>query len=144
MQPSTTISSNTQTQPDPVPNEHQHIIDYLVSDLHNGDNLLAEVEPMSSYGDQVTADLCRRAAVGKERYGTFLQPFNGRDALLDSYEEALDLATYLMQAVVESKASKSDEVYWAYRDALYVAARIAKLMEKRTNGQGGKEAGVQE
>lgn len=99
---------------------------------------------MSSYGDQVTKNLCERAEIGRKRYGTYLQPFNGRDALLDSYEEALDLATYLMQAVAESRASKSDEVYWAYRDALYVAARIAKLMEKRTNGQGSKEAGVQE
>lgn len=142
MQHSTTISSTTQS--DPIPNENRNIIDYLVDDLHNEQNLLQEVEPMSSYGDQVATDLCARAMIGKERYGTFLQPFNGRDALLDSYEEALDLATYLMQAVVESKASKSDEVYWAYQDALYVAARIAKLMEKRQNGQGSKEAGVQE
>ena len=35
------------------------------------------------------------------RYGTALQPHNGRDALLDAYEEALDLAMYLKQAIVE-------------------------------------------
>jgi hypothetical protein len=142
VQRSTTISSTTQS--DPVPNSNRNIIDYLVDDLHDGENLLGEVEPMESYGDKVTTDLCQRSLIGRERYGTFLQPFNGRDALLDSYEEALDLATYLMQVVVETKASKRDEVYWAYRDALYVAARIAKLMEKRQNGQGGKEVGVQE
>lgn len=143
MQHSTTTSSTT-TQPDPTPNEHQRIIDYLVNDLHNEDNLLHESEPMSSYGDQVTTDLCKRAEIGKERYGTYLQPHNGRDALWDSYEEALDLATYLMQVVVETGSTKKDEEYWAYRDALYVAARIAKLMEKRKNGQGSKEVGVQE
>lgn len=143
MQPSTTISSTTQS--DPVPNDNKNVIDYIVDDLHDEDNLLHECEPMSSYGDQVATDLCQRAMIGKERYGTFLQPFNGRDALLDAYEEALDLATYLMQVVVESKASKRDEVYWAYRDALYVAARIAKIRELRNNnGQGSEEVGVQE
>lgn len=143
MQHSTTTSSST-TQPEPIPNEHQRIIDYLVNDLHDEDNLLHEVEPMSSYGDQVTTDLCRRAEIGRDRYGTYLQPHNGRNALQDSYEEALDLATYLMQVVVETGATKKDEIYFAYQDALYVAARIAKLMEKRQNGQGSKEAGIQE
>jgi hypothetical protein len=141
--PLSTIISST-TQSDPVHNSNAPIIESLLDDLTNEGNLEREVEPMVSYGDQVTTDLRKRAEIGKERYGTYLQPFNGRDALLDSYEEALDLATYLMQAVVESKAKPADEVYWAYRDALCVAARIAKLIEKRENGQGGKKAGVQE
>ena len=42
-----------------------------------------------------------RDRVGRERYGTPLQPHNGRDALQDAYEEALDLAAYLKQAIVE-------------------------------------------
>lgn len=49
----------------------------------------------------VRADLEAREQVGIERYGTSLQPNNGRDALLDAYEEALDLACYLKQAIVE-------------------------------------------
>lgn len=143
MQPSTTTSSTM--QPDPVPNDQPKVIDALVNDLHNEENLLAEVEPMCSYGDIVTTDLISRAFIGKERYGVFLQPHNGRDALQDAYEEALDLATYLMQVVMEQKASKKDEVYWAYRDALSVAARIAKLKElRKLHGTSSKEAGVQE
>ena len=143
MQHSTTTSSIM--QPDPTPNDQPKVIDALVNDLHNEDNLLHESEPMSSYGDVVTQDIINRAFIGKERYGVFLQPHNGRDALLDAYEEALDLATYLMQVVMETKASKSDEVYWAYRDSLYVAARIAKLREQRNDhGKGSKEVGVQE
>jgi len=51
--------------------------------------------------DLVTADVEQRKQVGIERYGTPLQPFNGRDALQDAYEEALDLATYLKQMIVE-------------------------------------------
>ena len=49
----------------------------------------------------VRADLDAREQVGVERYGTPLQAFNGRDALRDAYEEALDLACYLRQAMVE-------------------------------------------
>ncbi len=49
----------------------------------------------------VRADLEQREHVGIQRYGTPLQPHNGRDALRDAYEEALDLACYLKQAMVE-------------------------------------------
>lgn len=46
-----------------------------------------------------------RKEIGRERYGTVLQPFNGRDALRDAYEEALDLCQYLKQALVERETS---------------------------------------
>lgn len=49
----------------------------------------------------VIADMNQRDRVGRERYGTPLQPFNGRDALVDAYQEALDLAVYLRQAIYE-------------------------------------------
>lgn len=49
----------------------------------------------------VRNDLVTREQVGVERYGTPLQPHNGRDALRDAYEEALDLTCYLRQAIAE-------------------------------------------
>lgn len=49
----------------------------------------------------VLKDMVDRDAVGRERYGTPLQGFNGRDALRDAYEEALDLVVYLRQAIYE-------------------------------------------
>lgn len=54
--------------------------------------------------DLVIADIERRKQVGFERYGTLLQPFNGRDALMDAYAEALDLCQYLRQAIEERDA----------------------------------------
>lgn len=51
--------------------------------------------------DLVIADIEGRKVIGVERYGTLLQPFNGRDALRDAYEEALDLCQYLKQALIE-------------------------------------------
>ena len=54
----------------------------------------------------VIADMQARDAVGRERYGVPLQAFNGRDALVDAYQEALDLAVYLRQAIEERKVFK--------------------------------------
>ena len=50
---------------------------------------------------QVIADIEARRELGIKRYGSALQPFNGRDALRDAYEESLDQTMYLKQALVE-------------------------------------------
>lgn len=49
----------------------------------------------------VIGDLYDRRKIGIQRYGVALQAHNGRDALRDAYEEALDLACYLRQAIEE-------------------------------------------
>ena len=51
--------------------------------------------------DLVIADLKKRAEVGLKKYGTYLKANNGRDALLDAYQEACDLTNYLRQAIYE-------------------------------------------
>ena len=51
--------------------------------------------------DLVVADMTARDKLGEKRYGTRLQPFNGRDSLRDAYEEALDLVVYLRTALFE-------------------------------------------
>ena len=51
--------------------------------------------------DAMIVDIESRKALGTKRYGTPLQAHNGRNALLDAYEEALDLAVYLKQALIE-------------------------------------------
>jgi hypothetical protein len=53
--------------------------------------------------DLVIADMQKRDHVGRARYGAPLQSGNGRDALVDAYEEALDLCVYLRQAIEERK-----------------------------------------
>lgn len=51
--------------------------------------------------DLVIADIEDRKRLGIERYGTVLQAFNGRNALVDAYQEALDLVIYLRQVLEE-------------------------------------------
>jgi hypothetical protein len=69
-------------------------------------NRAAQHEPPPTPGsviilDLVLKDLQDRANVGKEKYGTYLMAHNGRDALMDAYQEALDLCMYLRQLLYE-------------------------------------------
>lgn len=65
------------------------------------DQMLPVPNDTEAIHDLVAADLAERKAFGTRKYGTPLQAHNGRDALLDAYEEALDLCVYLKQAMVE-------------------------------------------
>lgn len=49
----------------------------------------------------VIGDMAERDMDGRKKYGVPLQPFNGRDALLDAYKEALDQCVYLRQMIYE-------------------------------------------
>jgi hypothetical protein len=68
---------------------------------------LVEHQPEPQHNDRpavwdiVINDMVERGIMGVKKYGTPLQPFNGRDALIDAYQEALDLCVYLRQAIFE-------------------------------------------
>lgn len=64
-------------QPEPKTNTHPAVWKLVVDDMHARDQQ------------------------GLQRYGTRLQPFNGRKALIDAYQEALDLCVYLRQVIYE-------------------------------------------
>jgi hypothetical protein len=57
----------------------------------------------------VIADIEARRALGISRYGVALQAGNGRDALRDAYEEILDCAAYLRQAIEERDMARRAE-----------------------------------
>ena len=58
--------------------------------------------------DLVIADMEARKQFGINKYGTALQPFNGRDMLQDAYEEILDLCVYLKGRLVEDQIVRED------------------------------------
>lgn len=53
---------------------------------------------------EVVKDMLERHQVGIARYGTPLQPHNGRKVLEDAYAEALDLVVYLKQELMQRDA----------------------------------------
>ena len=83
---------------------------------------------------RVMDDLTERYEKGLEEYGKPLTPFNGRNALQDAYEEALDMALYLKQALMEEQYHApffhqlEDKVIdWAFaRDILLSSTPIAQ------------------
>lgn len=76
----------SQYEPDPIPNDN---------------------EP--SIHDLVIQDMKDRKAMGLAKYGTILQASNGRDPLLDAYQEALDLACYLRQQIEKKQKNQSEK-----------------------------------
>jgi len=50
---------------------------------------------------ELIRDLLDRDKMGTKKYGTTLRTGNGRDALNDALQEALDLVMYLKQAIME-------------------------------------------
>jgi len=49
----------------------------------------------------VINDVFDKSQLGLKKYGTYLQGHNGRDALVDAYQEAIDLVQYLRQMIYE-------------------------------------------
>lgn len=65
-----------------------------------------QAPPGPSSGDVwllVLKDMEGRRLHGIEKYGVPVQPRNGRDPLVDAYQEALDLCVYLRQAIEERR-----------------------------------------
>ena len=97
----------TAEQPPPVPSEKPAIWEMVVEDT---------AERFVGRRDlpAILADMRARDALGRQRYGTPLQAGNGRDALADAYQEALDLAVYLRQHLAEGH-------FWPAERRLYGA-----------------------
>lgn len=78
-------------------------------------------------------DMEDRDRIGRERYGTPLQAHNGRDAVTDAYQEALDLVVYLKQATVELPDDRTLDL--RYREALAFALSLRRWLSAREAGR---------
>lgn len=76
----------------------------------------------------IIADLEARADFGFKKYGTPLQAYNGRDALYDAYQEALDAIMYLGQARMERGVTLPEYIY---QRAIDLAVDLRKLILER-------------
>lgn len=83
-----------------------------------------------SIHDLVSADIAERKRVGLERYGTHLQAGNGRDALIDLYQEILDAACYARQLLEERDPGREREIA-ELRAELVTAARAVTHAENK-------------
>jgi hypothetical protein len=99
----------TKQQPIPIipePGARRDVADWLIQRI--GDAPIAD-------------DIAARRELGISRYGTPLSANNGRDALVDAYQEVLDLLVYLAQDDIENKRKIISDLT---RDTLDIALRI--------------------
>jgi hypothetical protein len=116
------MNERNQEQPHPVSNGHPACWDLVKHSNYGGFYL------------ECVADMRDRDQIGFKRYGVRIQPFNGRDQLVDAYQEALDLCVYLRAAVFEmdSRADSTlDMAVSVYHTALDNALQIRTLLWKR-------------
>lgn len=91
------MSAATSREPSPMSAAGAHIWDLVIADVRlRSGTMFGEVHPVY---DALVADMRARDKMGAERYGTHLQADNGRDPMVDGYQEALDYAVYMRQAV---------------------------------------------
>jgi hypothetical protein len=75
--------------------------------------------------DMVIADMKERDRIGVEKYGVRLRPFDGRDSLVDLYQELLDASVYARKEIHEREYLKLENAI--LRDALEFYANPEKI-----------------
>jgi hypothetical protein len=88
--------------------------------------------PTKAAGDiwlDVIKDMQERHELGMERYGTPLQAFNGRRALVDHYQELLDGLVYARQEIEERRrfAQRLDEAIAILSDAYFAPGQEQRM-----------------
>lgn len=114
------MSEATNPEPAPIPEDGAPSAhDLVIEDLreHHGLHFRLVIE-----------DVRERKAMGLAKYNTILQPNNGRDSLVDAYQEALDLAAYLRN---EREKRGDLTLVVQYRLALELLLLIRGEMEER-------------
>ena len=101
-----------------------------------------EPEPIRSENPAVWSlvirDMADRDAEGAEKYGTRLQPGNGRDALVDAYQEALDLVVYLRQSIWE-RDNGPVPVESCHRKRFYNEIMTDRILPRKLEDWKGKD-----
>lgn len=117
------------SEPPPHRNEHQACWDTFL-DRHEFRELPDDVRAL------IEADIRERDERGGRKYGVRLQPFNGRNALHDIYQEQLDALVYSVQFFVEDCQERrgADPFFDAlhvFQDALRTVERTRRVIRRR-------------
>lgn len=119
-----------QDQPPPITTEGPALWEVVQGDarsFHDKNDLLTEV----------LVDMAERDSVGRARYGVPLQAHNGRDALVDAYQEALDMTVYLRQSVAEVPWGDERADRWqVYEESLRMVFVIRRRIKIRDDAKG--------
>ena len=79
--------------------------------------------------DIVLNDINERRLIGRKKYGTELQSFNGRNPAVDAFQELLDLVVYLRQMIIER--DEMVEVLKCYANADKIGCDLCGISNKK-------------
>jgi hypothetical protein len=79
----------------------------------------------------VIKDMKDRDNQGLEKYGVRLQPYNGRDALVDAYQEVLDASVYLGQFIYEQTEPIDTRINNLFNDILSSIVTLREVIDER-------------
>jgi hypothetical protein len=111
-------------QPKPKKNDGPAVWDMVIQDMVSNFTDPADQDMVG----KIIVDMKDRDEVGFKRYGTRLQPFNGRHALIDAYQEFLDGAVYLRQFLEENQ-DPIDPLIILYNQHLSNMLQLRKLIQ---------------
>lgn len=77
-------------------------LDYVYQQTMKSINLIARLLEVDA-----KSEIKKRKQFGLDKYGTALQPFNGRDNLEDALDELIDAAVYLRAQQYESRVNEA-------------------------------------
>jgi hypothetical protein len=106
----------------PVPNGRPAIVDLVLARLRS---------------PRARAVIETRDAIGRGRYGTRLQAFNGRDVERDLTDEAADAVNYAMQGIEEAP-DEGARARWERRFAMAVALLEEAVCDEQSDRSGAR------
>ncbi len=117
------IQRSAKREPKPNPNDQPMIADIVA----------AEVISIPDVGQGLAKAVMDRKAMGMQKYGTALQPFNGRDSLMDLFQELIDAMKYARLLMYECDAGANSysrtELYNTYKTLTDLAVGVLKTIK---------------
>lgn len=126
-------------QAPPEKNDHPAIWDLVIDDVKHRFAKDGDKDPEDGLAaNMAVKDMEDRDQEGLRKYNTRLQPFNGRNALVDAYQEFLDGAVYLRQKIFELENDKPADDEWIELRMLYLD-HLDSLVELRRLMHGNED-----
>jgi hypothetical protein len=120
-----------QDQPPPKASDAPAIWPIVIREVEERLSRSLDGGPFATVAKLFLDDARERDRIGRERYGTPLQARNGRDALVDAYQEQLDAVVYLRQWCEETDAGEFSDARDMYLRAIEASMRTRDAIRRR-------------
>jgi len=127
------MSLNT-PEPAPIPNAGQPVWPLAILDMKEYAGQFSEGTKTAEVAHLIALDACERDSIGIKKYGTPLCVGDGRNALVDAYQESLDLIVYLRKEIEECQGVSQDDddgLSFAYEDAMSATLLLKTILLRR-------------